>query len=166
MKGIIEICELVADQMNNDDNFLFPGSKYNGPPILRAEFTGFSRTGRLKTDQHPHMLRKLVSMVYLRHRDVDEPIEYRNFLLAVEQKLLTKPVFREKIIDQILFVDDEGDPQFREGMALSQPILGIHDSDFPTRMRTGGQREEWISVELWLYYQRTSGSAALTITGD
>lgn len=164
MKGIIELAEMLADQLDDDDNFT--ATSYTGSPIIKAEFIAFSRTTRLKTEQHPNLFRKLVLMNYLRVRSRNEGVAMRSFLMAVKEKILSKPILRDQFIDQIIFVDDENEPQFYEGISLSKPILGIHDSEQMTRVRTGGQREENIRVELWLYSQRFSKNVSEIITGD
>lgn len=162
MNGILEIGELVATELQDDDDFT--DSVYDGPQIILSSFSGFGALSTLYSPDHPNLLRFLIKMDYFRIRGIGDNIALRTFYIALKNKILNNPNLNVVHKGQVIFVDNESDPRF-EGLKTSEPVIGIKDTGSSYPPMYAREREEKISVNIWIYLQQFYKSVEVTLLG-
>lgn len=162
-KGIIKLAELVISVLDDNDNFT--GTVYGGDPIVQAAATSIGRTTKVKSPEHPNLLKKLIEVQYLRVRIGAGDPHISDLLVAVRNKLLSDSGIRDSFDNRVVFVDDPDDPA-KQGETVKYPFLGIHDASLSAPFEMSGQREERITAELWIYQQRFPKQMNESMIGD
>jgi hypothetical protein len=163
MPGIATLAELIVEIVDDDD--AFTGTVYGGPAIVRAHVAQLGRTARLRTSEHPNLMRKFILLNLLRVREGAGNPQYRSLLLAIYDKLRNNQKIKNAFEDRVTFVDDPDDPAIT-GVTAHKPYLGIHDADFGVAPQFSGMREEEVPVELYIYQQRFPSSMNTSLVGD
>lgn len=163
MAGIVKLYNTVIAEMDDDDDFT--GTVYGGPTIVRAMAGLGEDYTRLKSAEHPNLLRAMVELRYLRVRIGAGDPHLLDLFNAVLDKIRNNEAIKALFGDRISAVDDPNEPSI-DGLTAHKPWLGLQSKFIVPPPQFQGQRDEELAFNAWIYHQRFPKQMTANVLGE